>query len=146
MIIKVTENAKKGGWNLWVTEKPGDDQAPIVMASGRSREQITAMLRVLFEEADAARVIPTPAPVVTVAADQLSIARRHALGTLRAHLDGWIQGAKENHEALDHRTENKGEECWRHFAPEDIRTMINDACRELGLLGFPAADVNVEDR
>jgi hypothetical protein len=47
-------------------------------------------------------------------------------------LNGWIEGAQENHEAMQHRNENTGEECWTQFAPEDIRRMVNDAARIMG--------------
>lgn len=45
-------------------------------------------------------------------------------------LDGWIEGAKENHEASDHRYELRDAECWAIFAVEDIKRMIEDARRE----------------
>jgi hypothetical protein len=54
-------------------------------------------------------------------------------------LDAWIVIAKENHEAGE-------EECWRTFAPSDIRNMINDVARELGLAEFPAPTHPEEDR
>lgn len=69
-----------------------------------------------------------------------------ALYTLLTVLDGWIDGAHDNHEALEHRgRENRGEECWRTFAPSDIRNMINDAARELGLTEFPEPKSPRED-
>jgi hypothetical protein len=68
------------------------------------------------------------------------------LYTLLTVLDDWIEGAHENHEALEHRgRENVGEECWRSFAPSDIRNMINDAARELGLGEFPTPERGKED-
>lgn len=72
--------------------------------------------------------------------------KRQALAIMRAVLDDWIKGARENHEALGHRHENAGEECWRTFHASDIRNMINDAARELGLKEFPAPDVPEEDK
>lgn len=63
--------------------------------------------------------------------------KRQALAIMRAVLDDWIKGAKENHEACAHRHENRGEECWRTFHAQDIRNMINDAARELGVDEFP---------
>ncbi len=59
-----------------------------------------------------------------------------ALRALLDALDGWIQGARENHEASGHRGEIRGGECWREFAPSDIRRMVNDAAREMGLDEF----------
>lgn len=55
-----------------------------------------------------------------------------ALKTMLATLDGWIEGARENHDAMQHRGESTGGECWQSFAPEDIRTMVNDAARQFG--------------
>jgi hypothetical protein len=79
--------------------------------------------------------------------DEHKAAASLALYTLSTVLDGWIVGAKENHGALGHsRYENVGEECWRSFAPSDIRNMINDAARELGLSEFPISDDPEEDR
>jgi hypothetical protein len=60
-----------------------------------------------------------------------------ALYTLLTVLDGWIEGQRENHDAMGHRGENTGSECWREFAPSDFRRMVNDAARELGLSEFP---------
>lgn len=60
-----------------------------------------------------------------------------ALYTLLTVLDGWIEGAHENHEALGHRGESTDQLCWTEFHPSDIRRMVNDAARELGLSEFP---------
>jgi hypothetical protein len=60
-------------------------------------------------------------------------------------LDGWIEGARENHDAMGHKYENRGEECWTQFHPADIRNMINDVARELGLAEFPAPAKPKED-
>jgi hypothetical protein len=69
-----------------------------------------------------------------------------ALYTMLTVLDDWISGAQDNHVALEHRgRENRGEECWRSFAPSDIRIMINDAARELGLSEFPTPETARED-
>lgn len=73
------------------------------------------------------------------------VGRRDALETVLEVLDGWIQGAKENHEAMEHRNERIGEECWHRFAPSDIRNMINDAAQELGLVEFPVPAHPQED-
>jgi hypothetical protein len=71
---------------------------------------------------------------------------RAALVSMLDILDGWIEGQKSNHEACDHRGESRGEECWRTWAPSDIRNMINDAARELGLAEFPAPREPEEDK
>jgi hypothetical protein len=73
-------------------------------------------------------------------------AARRALAVMLQNLDGWIQGQRENHEALGHRHENRGEECWRSWAPDDIRRMVNDTARELGLAEFPMPTEPEEDR
>lgn len=69
-----------------------------------------------------------------------------ALVAMDRALDSWIEGAKENHQALEHRNENTGEECWRSFAPSDIRNIINDVARELGLAEFRAPAEPEEDK
>lgn len=50
-----------------------------------------------------------------------------------AALDGWVEGARDNHEGLDHGAENTGEECWKTFHIEDIRNMVADTARLLGV-------------
>jgi hypothetical protein len=76
----------------------------------------------------------------------LARVKREALTRVLEALDGWVEGQKSNHEACDHRGENRGEECWRTWAPSDIRNMINDAARELGLAEFPAPREPEEDK
>lgn len=68
-----------------------------------------------------------------------------ALAKMMEVLEGWIEGAQSNHEACDHRGENTGSECWRQYAPSDIRNMINDAAREIGLAEFSAPTHPQED-
>lgn len=80
----------------------------------------------------------------TAEADKLAGASL-AITTLHEMLDGWIETAFENHEGSGHRGENRGDECWRRFAPSDIRTMINDAAREMGIGEFPRPEVEKED-
>lgn len=70
-----------------------------------------------------------------------------ALVKLLGVLDGWIEGARANHDGFGHSTESWGEECWRQFAPSDIRRMVNDAAREVGLsVEFADPEVATEDR
>lgn len=72
-------------------------------------------------------------------------AKRVALATVLTTLDGWIEGAQDNHRALEHRGENTGAECWRRYAPEDIRAMVNDAAREVHVKTFLAPKTAQED-
>jgi hypothetical protein len=55
--------------------------------------------------------------------------RYDTLVTVLGVLDGWIEGAKENHDALEHWDPK----CCDTFRDEDIRRMVNDAARELGV-------------
>lgn len=89
---------------------------------------------------------PAPVPAVPIKGSALVKVQRHALGVVLQALDSWIDGAKENHESMGHRNENTGEECWRTFAPDDIRRMINDAATELGLAEFAAPTEPEEDK
>lgn len=68
-----------------------------------------------------------------------------ALSSMLSMLDGWIEGFRENHDGLGHRGENRGEECWTQFHPADIRNMVNDVARELGLTEFPKPEMPKED-
>lgn len=68
-----------------------------------------------------------------------------ALTAMLEALDGWIEGARDNHVGMGHRGENVGDECWRRFAPEDIRNMINDAARSVGIGEFPRPNLPRED-
>lgn len=143
MIIKITEGKK--GLNLWVQEKPGDDQPPTHTASGRTREQILTLLGVILAEQDS-KVIDLAAPADPKPLEVMRrlIAQSQALYAMLTTLDGWIQGAKENHEGMGHRSESTGSECWRTFDPMDIRRMVNDTCRELGISEFPITSPAVE--
>lgn len=89
--------------------------------------------------------IPPEKPAGAAKGSDLSIGANGALYVLLVVLDGWIEGARSNHDALGHRGEPRGEECWRQFAPEDIRRMVNDACREVGISEFPYPKVPKED-
>lgn len=52
-----------------------------------------------------------------------------AIRTFNDTLDGWVEGARANHAALEHR--DRIEDCCLTFAPDDIRRMVEDARREL---------------
>jgi hypothetical protein len=54
-----------------------------------------------------------------------------ALRTMLKVVEGWREGARENHDGMGHRGENAGEQCWEHWHSSDIRTMVADAAREL---------------
>lgn len=50
-----------------------------------------------------------------------------ALREVLVALDGWIEGAKSNHEALGHWEAD----CCNTFHPEDIRSMVADAATSI---------------
>jgi len=89
-----------------------------------------------------------PAPVVDSGGPLGAAGQRgahRALMKLLAVLDGWIEGAHSNHEALGHRGEIMP--CWTQFHPVDIRRMVNDAASELGLsVEFADPEVATEDK
>lgn len=111
----VTLGGEKAVRTGWPYERPGP--APVASIS---RDLDGAVTKTLAD--------PLPAGAASC---------RRTLGVVLRTLDFWIEGAKENHEAMQHRGENIGSECWRSFAPDDIRNMINDAATELGLATFP---------
>jgi hypothetical protein len=63
-------------------------------------------------------------------------AKNAALTAMLEILDGWIDGAREDHVGMGHQNENVGDECWRRFASEDIRSMVNEAARSVGIGEF----------
>jgi hypothetical protein len=79
--------------------------------------------------------VPTP--------DETTVAGE-VLCALLAALDGWIEGARENHDALGHRGENRGEECWTQWHPSDFRSMVNDVASQFGVPEFPRPEVPKE--
>jgi hypothetical protein len=94
---------------------------------------------------DGTKTVATRAePDSTREADKMAGARRATVLMLGA-LDGWIEGARANHDGLGHRGENVGEECWTQFHPNDIRNMVNDVNREMGMSEFAAPEVAKED-
>jgi hypothetical protein len=89
----------------------------------------------------------TPAsPVDWAKASELATYGRLVLSEVLHTLDGWIEGAKSNHQGMGHRGENRGEECWRSFTPMDIRLMVNDAAREMSLSEFGYEGTQEEDQ
>lgn len=118
----------------------------------RDADSILGELRTLIEQAQTS---PAPAPLTEPAAlakatadtdlpdllaldDVLAsrIVHRAAYDALKAMLNvlnGWIEGAQENCDALGH-TSHGGDHgvCGKAFAPDDIRRMANDAARLVG--------------
>jgi hypothetical protein len=86
-----------------------------------------------------------PVGTVRVAGATIRDGAQVALSRMLDMLDGWIEIARENHNGLGHRGENRGEECWTQFHPVDIRRMVNDVARELGLTEFPEPAKPKED-
>jgi hypothetical protein len=62
----------------------------------------------------------------------VSAGKRSAMRAMHRALAGWIDAGKANHEALGHCGE--AVPCWERFAAGDVRGMIADAARELGVL------------
>ena len=89
---------------------------------------------------------PAQKPATEPTVDSVSLGHRQALASLLNVLDDYILGARHNHAGMEHRAEPVGTECWRSFHPADIRTMVNDAARDLGLLPFPLPADPVEDQ
>lgn len=107
--------------------------APIAEALDR----VSAAAREAVEAAiAAAEDRPDPATTDDFADLVDRMVRRAQYLALRAvldSLDGWIEGDKANHDAMEHRNENTGSECWTNYHPDDVRTMVQDAARDLGL-------------
>lgn len=113
----------------------------------RDADAILGELRVMIEKAQT----PTPPPpaegsVVIGPDDDLvdllhsdnkivgKIVMRAAYDALKAMLDvldGWIEGASSNCEAMNH-TSHDEVTCGKTFAQTDIRRMVNDAARLVG--------------
>jgi hypothetical protein len=94
-------------------------------------EGVTRAARQIAEQAARESVRAADQETTTELVDRIvRRARYDALKTLLSVLDGWIEGSRSNHEALDHRTSFDG--CCGQYAPEDIRAMVNDAARDLG--------------
>jgi hypothetical protein len=143
VITKISEEVhgfdQPSTWSIWVTEKDEKDAPPIVMARGRTLDQLLALIRVLFADTTEPEAATASRPGAAVGAKQ-------ALRAMLAALDGWIQGSRENHDASDHRGERSGDECWKRFETSDIRHMVNDVAREMGISEFPYPKDPPEDK
>lgn len=53
------------------------------------------------------------------------------LTAMREAVVAWTETGFENHQANDHRGESTP--CWEQFHADDVRTMINDVARQLGV-------------
>lgn len=147
MHIKITE--KGGGWTLWAAETDDAAAPPLYTARSRTPKQILTLLAVILNEAPTVKVAPPEVNSGLSAGKPPAIFKPNARLTLQAMLatlDGWIEGAYENHQAMEHRNENTGEECWRKFEPSDIRHMINDTARDLGVTEFVIDGIGKEDQ
>jgi hypothetical protein len=82
------------------------------------------------------RVLETPVYRPELA--PVKATQRKTLEAVLTVLSDWVKGAKANHEALDHRGENVGEECWRLWSESDFRSMVDDTARDLGIYGITA--------
>lgn len=140
--MNIVIKEKDGRFSLWVTEHGRDDEPPILSARDRTIEQVTELARVVL-----AQGAPTPSqePARAPKDSELAAAKRAALQAVLTALDGWIEDAQANHGAMDHRYENRGEECWKSFAPSDFRNMVNSAAEEVGVKTFPEPSKAKED-
>ena len=118
--------------------------APVTMGQHFASTVYVPVLDVPMRDEKPARAADKPAGVSRVAATALG--QRQALQTLLKALDGWIARTRENHTANGHRGEPVGGECWRSLHPEDVRTLVNDVSRAMGLGIFPHPYSPVEDR
>lgn len=76
------------------------------------------------------------APPVTDETDRKALVSS-VLYAFLVNLDGWIEGARSNHDALGHRDEPMQDECWTRWHPADIRSMVSDVAHEFGVGEFP---------
>jgi hypothetical protein len=88
---------------------------------------------------------PAARPTASTPGSLHQVAKSQALYAVLCELDGWIEAAQQHHDDMEHRDENVGHECWRIFAPSDIRHMINGAAKHLGIGEFPLPDTGRED-
>lgn len=119
------------------SERRPPDIGKSSILAGQAHRRIDLLLdrvKELTEERDAARRQHVAWIDALRAGDNADVrdAAHRALDEVISALDGWIEGAKSNHEALGHRGEPVDGECWRVFHVDDIRNMIEDARRQLG--------------
>jgi hypothetical protein len=141
---EMTNDTQDTAREQWAPRRQVERAAPI-------REALDKVAAAAYEAVEAALAAQASTPAAAgpdPATDDDSnelldrIVRRAQYTALRAMLDvldGWIEGAAENHEAMSHRDND----CCRDFAPADIRRMVNDAAAELRVpaLYVPEPDV-----
>lgn len=77
--------------------------------------------------------------------DAVALGHRQALSAFLGVLDDWINGARDNHLVMEHRGESTDDRCWTRFHPQDIRKMVNDTAREMGIPEFPVPAQPLEE-
>lgn len=118
------------------------------MKDAQFDQLMSSLARICAAVAPLAGPVPQPVQVAPPAlkAPPRPDGRRDALQAVLEVLDGWIEDCMSNHEAsASHQNENRGEECWRTFTPQDIRYMVNDAARTMGLRPFDPTMTGRED-
>lgn len=111
-----------------------DIRARLIKTAGSPTLQPVPLWRGPIREDRPAR--PAEAAVKASMPEAVALGQRQALAAFLGVLDGHIEGTWDNHVALDHRNEGRGEECWTRFHPADIRNMVNDAARAVGIPEF----------
>jgi hypothetical protein len=113
------------------------DRLPVPVA-----EPKTAWSR---DEVPAAEPVVKPGTLTETASQKTAASL--ALYMVLVQLDGWIESSRSNHyeSGSGHSSEPRGGECWTQFHPSDIRRMVNDAARELGVAEFPEPNPGRED-
>lgn len=101
-----------------LTGKEFDLLLEAMIAAKRKADQLREMLK---HDEPATATAPT-APITGYIGKPIDSA------VMLDNLAGWIEGAKENHEASEHHDEVQP--CWSRFYTSDIRAMIADAERE----------------
>jgi hypothetical protein len=139
---------REAKYNITAAAKGETEYATYARAAGQALHELhTLVFNVnaaniidAAHDADAARLEKqTPAAINEAAVKSL------ALSAMLRTVDGWIESTKENHVALDHRGENRGEECWRRYDPSDIRLMVNDTAKDVAIAEFTLPKTPVED-
>lgn len=119
----------------------------IITVSQPGPKQVEKLRRVVTDLAELHGVpveslLPAADPATTDDTPELAerIVRRaqyDALRRMRIMVESWVAQQQEEHEANGHRREDVGQPCWNRWHPNDIRTMINDTARELGVPEMP---------